>query len=76
VVGDIGTDVDAARAAGARGVLVPNAATRPKEVLAARELAGDLASAVALLLDGRLPGPPPRPLLVPQARHEPAGVAA
>jgi histidinol-phosphate phosphatase family protein len=76
VVGDIGADVDAARAAGARGVLVPNAATRPEEVLAARELAGDLASAVALLLDGRLPGPPPRALLVPQARHGPAGVAA
>ncbi|MBO0870306.1 MAG: HAD family hydrolase, partial [Micromonosporaceae bacterium] len=32
VVGDIGSDVDAARAAGAAGVLVPNRATLPAEV--------------------------------------------
>lgn len=32
VVGDIGADVDAARAAGARGVLVPTPVTRPEEV--------------------------------------------
>jgi histidinol-phosphate phosphatase family protein len=50
VVGDIGADVEAARAAGARGVLVPNAATRPEEVAAADEVAPDLPAAVALLL--------------------------
>jgi len=58
VVGDIGADVEAARAAGARGVLVPTPRTRPDEVAAAPELAPDLASAVELLLDGRVPGTP------------------
>ena len=50
VVGDIGADMEAARAAGARGVLVPNPATRPEEVAAAPEVAGDLAAAVDLLI--------------------------
>ena len=50
VVGDIGADIEAARAAGARGVLVPNTATRPEEVAAAPEVAGDLAAAVDLLI--------------------------
>ena len=50
VVGDIGADIEAARAAGARGVLVPNVATRPEEVAAAPEVAGDLAAAVDLLI--------------------------
>ena len=50
VVGDIGADIEAARAAGARGVLVPNLATRPEEVAAAPEVAGDLAAAVDLLI--------------------------
>jgi HAD superfamily hydrolase (TIGR01662 family) len=50
VIGDIGADVEAARAAGARGVLVPNAATRPDEVAAASEVAADLGAAVDLLL--------------------------
>ena len=53
VVGDIGADVGAARAAGARAVLVPTAATRAEEVAdAARHaaVADDLAGAVALLL--------------------------
>ena len=50
VVGDIGADIEAARAAGARGVLVPNRATRPEEVAAAPEVAGDLAAAVDLLI--------------------------
>jgi len=35
VVGDIGSDIGAALAAGARAVLVPNGATRPEEVAAA-----------------------------------------
>jgi histidinol-phosphate phosphatase family protein len=46
VIGDIGSDVDAARAAGARSVLVPTAATRAEEVAAAPETAPDLRSAV------------------------------
>jgi histidinol-phosphate phosphatase family protein len=50
VVGDIGADVDAARAAGARGVLVPTPRTRPQEIARAREVASDLAGAVDLLL--------------------------
>jgi len=50
VVGDIGADIEAARAAGARGVLVPNPATRPEEVAAAPEVAGDLTAAVDLLI--------------------------
>ena len=63
VVGDIGADVEAAGAAGARGVLVPTPRTRPEEVAAAAELAPDLAGAVDLLLDGRVPGTPgPVPL--------------
>jgi histidinol-phosphate phosphatase family protein len=52
VVGDIGADVQAARAAGARPVLVPTAATRPEEIAAAPEVAPDLAGAVQLLLGG------------------------
>ncbi|WP_030665176.1 HAD-IIIA family hydrolase [Streptomyces rimosus] len=52
VVGDIGADVGAARAAGARGVLVPTPMTRSEEVVAAREYARDLPGAVRLLLDG------------------------
>jgi histidinol-phosphate phosphatase family protein len=50
VVGDIGSDVEAARAAGARAVLVPTAVTRPEEVAAAPVVAPDLAAAVELLL--------------------------
>jgi phosphoglycolate phosphatase-like HAD superfamily hydrolase len=53
VVGDIGADVAAARAAGARAVLVPTAATRPEEVAAAPEVAPDLPAAVELLVGGR-----------------------
>jgi histidinol-phosphate phosphatase family protein len=53
VIGDTAADVDAARAAGARGVLVPNAVTRREEVEAAAEVAPDLVSAVRLLMDGR-----------------------
>lgn len=52
VIGDIGADMEAARAAGARGVLVPTPATRPEEVAAAPEVAPDLPSAVELLLSG------------------------
>ena len=50
VVGDIGADVEAARAAGARAVLVPTPRTRREEVAAAPETAPDLEAAVAKLL--------------------------
>ena len=50
VIGDIGADVEAARAAGARGVLVPTPETRSEEVAAAPEVAPDLEAAVELLL--------------------------
>lgn len=48
VIGDIGADVDAARAAGAWAVLVPTQQTRPQEVADAPVLASDLLSAVRL----------------------------
>lgn len=50
VVGDIGADVGAALAAGARPVLVPTRVTRAAEVEAAPEVCDDLLSAVRLLL--------------------------
>jgi histidinol-phosphate phosphatase family protein len=51
VIGDIGTDLAAARAAGARSVLVPTPVTRPEEVRSAPAVAADLPSAVELALD-------------------------
>lgn len=54
VIGDIGADVEAARAAGARGILVPTAVTRPQEVAAAPEVAADLREAVDRLLADRV----------------------
>ena len=50
VVGDIGADAVAARAAGARSVLVPTPATRAEEVAAAPVVAPDLGRAVELIL--------------------------
>ena len=50
VIGDIGADIEAAHAAGARGVLVPTAATRQEEVAAAPEVAGSLREAVETIL--------------------------
>jgi HAD superfamily hydrolase (TIGR01662 family) len=50
VIGDIGGDVEAAAAAGARGILVPTVRTRLEEIAAAREVAPDLAAAVDLVL--------------------------
>ena len=52
VMGDIGADVEAARAAGARGVLVPTDRTLREEVEAAAEVAEDLPGAVDLVLAG------------------------
>jgi histidinol-phosphate phosphatase family protein len=48
VVGDIGADVAAARAAGARGVLVPTPQTSPADRAGVR-VAGDLAEAVRMI---------------------------
>jgi histidinol-phosphate phosphatase family protein len=53
VIGDIGADVKAAEAAGARAILVPTRNTRAKEVRAAPQVAPNLLSAVDLLLGGR-----------------------
>jgi histidinol-phosphate phosphatase family protein len=50
VVGDIGADVEAALAAGARPILVPTKRTRRAEVRAAPEVAPDLEGAVDRLL--------------------------
>lgn len=51
LIGDIGSDVQAAEAAGARGILVPTAVTRTQEIAEARLVARDLAGAVNLLLE-------------------------
>ena len=51
VVGDIGRDIQAARAAGCRSVLVPTPITLESEVEAATEVATTLADAVAMLLE-------------------------
>ncbi|MFN0091778.1 MAG: HAD-IIIA family hydrolase [Acidimicrobiales bacterium] len=53
MVGDIGADVAAGRAAGMRAVLVPGPHTLPDEVAAAPELAVDLLDAVERLLRAR-----------------------
>jgi histidinol-phosphate phosphatase family protein len=53
VIGDTGADVEAARAAGARGVLVPTARTRPEEVRRAESVAASLVDAVDLVLTER-----------------------
>jgi histidinol-phosphate phosphatase family protein len=50
VIGDIGADMEAAAAAGARAILVPTPATRPEEVANAPQVAPDLRVAVDLLL--------------------------
>jgi histidinol-phosphate phosphatase family protein len=52
LVGDIGSDVEAARALGIRAVLVPTPATRREEIARAPLVAPDLDAAVRLLLGG------------------------
>lgn len=49
VIGDIGSDMAAAKAAGARGILVPTQQTRHEEVEAAREVAASLTEAVDMV---------------------------
>ncbi|WP_433544389.1 D-glycero-alpha-D-manno-heptose-1,7-bisphosphate 7-phosphatase (plasmid) [Streptomyces sp. CA-294286] len=63
VIGDIGADVLAARAAGARGVLVPTAVTRAEETEDADAVAPNLLAAVHLALD-----PPRTPRTATPAR--------
>jgi histidinol-phosphate phosphatase family protein len=50
VVGDIGADVEAAHAAGARAILVPTPITRAEEIAAAPRVARDLVEAVDMVL--------------------------
>ncbi|MGK5543878.1 D-glycero-alpha-D-manno-heptose-1,7-bisphosphate 7-phosphatase [Streptomyces sp. URMC 127] len=57
VIGDIGSDMEAAAAAGAAGVLVPTPVTLPGEVARAPRSAPDLTAAVRMVLDGAVPGP-------------------
>jgi histidinol-phosphate phosphatase family protein len=52
LIGDIGSDVEAAEAPGARAILVPNGKTRPEEVAAASQVASSLDRAVDLVLSG------------------------
>jgi len=53
LIGDIGADVGAALAAGARSVLVPTAVTLAEEIERAPVVAADLEEAVDLVLAGR-----------------------
>jgi HAD superfamily hydrolase (TIGR01662 family) len=52
VIGSTAADAEAARRAGAHGILVPNAQTRPEETTRADHVAPDLLTAVRALLDG------------------------
>lgn len=61
VIGDIGADLGAAAAAGARSVLVPTPVTRPAEVAAAPLVAPDLAKAVDLAVELMTPSERPAP---------------
>ena len=56
MIGDIGSDVEAARRAGAAGVLVPTEQTRRDEIAAADVVAPTIGAAVDLVLGAR-PGP-------------------
>jgi D-glycero-D-manno-heptose 1,7-bisphosphate phosphatase len=51
VIGDIGADIEAARAAGARSIMVPTPVTRAEEMAAAPVLATDLLAAARLALE-------------------------
>jgi histidinol-phosphate phosphatase family protein len=54
VIGDIGKDMEAARRAGSRGIMVPTPITLRPEILGAPAVAGDLSSAVMLALGPEL----------------------
>ncbi|WP_395575147.1 D-glycero-alpha-D-manno-heptose-1,7-bisphosphate 7-phosphatase [Streptomyces sp. BK79] len=70
VIGDIGTDLEAAERAGAHGILVPNAQTRPQETAAAPHVAPDLLTAVRAVLTG-----PPRGTILADERPVAAAFA-
>ncbi|TYK53189.1 HAD-IIIA family hydrolase [Actinomadura decatromicini] len=53
VIGDVGGDVEAAAAAGARAILVPTGRTLEAEIAKAPEIAPTLVAAVELVLNGR-----------------------
>jgi HAD superfamily hydrolase (TIGR01662 family) len=53
VIGDIGSDLGAARAAGATGILVPTERTRAEEIRSAAHVARDLHEAVGLAMGER-----------------------
>ena len=55
VIGDIGSDVEAAREAGARSVLVPTTVTRRQEILDAPVVRNDLVAAVRHVLGTEQP---------------------
>jgi D-glycero-D-manno-heptose 1,7-bisphosphate phosphatase len=57
LIGDIGADLGAARAAGAHGVIVPTAVTRPEEYVDEPDTAPDLLTAVTRLLAAPVPEP-------------------
>lgn len=52
MIGDIGSDIEAARAAGASAVLVPTALTRPDEIDAAPAVARNVLDAVRRVIAG------------------------
>ncbi len=52
VIGDIGSDIDAARAAGARAILVPTTVTRREEIAAAPNISSTLEDAIDAVLSG------------------------
>lgn len=56
VIGDIGADVEAATAAGARSILVPTPITRIEEIVEAPQVAPTLLSAVNSLYDAGIAG--------------------
>ncbi|MFE4078847.1 HAD-IIIA family hydrolase [Arthrobacter sp. NtRootA1] len=66
-VGDIGTDVEAATAAGSQSILVPTHVTRTEEIEAAEMVAENLLAAVELLLDTGARGASGKP----DARQDP-----
>ncbi len=72
MVGDIGADVEAARAAGMRAILVPTSRTRREEVAAAPEQAASFAAAVDALLSAQ-PTPAPAAAVSPRLAKAVAG---
>lgn len=53
VIGDIGSDMEAARRAGARAILVPTPVTRLEEIAAAPFVCANVLEAVEIVLQGR-----------------------